>query len=132
MTPENLSPDTTTASPAPNWRERLSDRLNLPPEKRELLDVLIRQHLLLVRTARLHDLKSANVIQKAAELVPSLEALQHLYVLTYVDTCAVAEKNWTSMDDRDLEDLYRRMQGLYASSASRSRSQCFRRRQYAS
>jgi [protein-PII] uridylyltransferase len=96
----------------------VSDRLNLPREKREMLDVLIRQHLLLVRTARLHDLKSVNVIQKAVELVPSLEALQHLYVLTYVDTCAVAEKNWTSMDDRDLEDLYRRMQGVYASSAS--------------
>ena len=100
----------------------VSDRLSLPPEKRELLDVLIRQHLLLVRTARLHDLKSANVIQKAAEQVPSLEALQHLYVLTYVDTCAVAEKNWTSMDDRDLEDLYRRMQGFYASSASETAS----------
>ena len=100
----------------------VSDRLSLPPEKREMLDVLIRQHLLLVRTARLHDLKSANVIQKAAEQVPSLEALQHLYVLTYVDTCAVAEKNWTSMDDRDLEDLYRRMQGFYASSASETLS----------
>jgi len=96
----------------------VSDRLNLPHEKREMLDILIRQHLLLVRTARLHDLKSANVIQKAAEQVPTLEALQHLYVLTYVDTCAVGEKNWTSMDDRDLEDLYRRMQSFYASSAS--------------
>jgi [protein-PII] uridylyltransferase len=93
-------------------------RLNLAPEKSEMLDVLVRQHLLLVRTARLHDLKSVNVIQKAAEHVPSLEALRHLYVFTYVDTCAVAEKNWTSMDDRDLEDLYRRMQDFYTPSGT--------------
>jgi [protein-PII] uridylyltransferase len=85
-------------------------RLNLAPEKREMLDVLIRQHLLLVRTARLHDLKSPHVIRKAAEQVPGLEALRHLYVFTYVDTYAVAERNWTSMDLKDLEDLYRKMQ----------------------
>jgi [protein-PII] uridylyltransferase len=92
----------------------VSARLNLAPEKREILEVLVRQHLLLVRTARLHDLKSPHVVQKAAEQVPGFDALRHLYVLTYVDTCAVAEKNWTSMDLRDLEDLYERMQDYYA------------------
>ncbi len=84
--------------------------LNLALEKRQILDILVRHHLLLVRTARLHDLKSANVIQKAAEQIPSLEALRHLYIFTYVDNSAVAENNWTSMDLRDLEDLYKRMQ----------------------
>jgi [protein-PII] uridylyltransferase len=93
-------------------------RLRVTPEKRELLDILIRQHLLLVRTARLHDLKSANIIYKVAELVPSLEALQHLYVFTYVDTIAVAENNWTSMDLRDLEDLYMKMQVFYSHNAA--------------
>jgi [protein-PII] uridylyltransferase len=89
-------------------------KLNLAPEKREMLDVLVRQHLLLVRTARLHDLKSTNVIQKAADQIPSLEALRHLYVFTYVDNSAVAENNWTSMDLRDLEDLYERLQDYLA------------------
>jgi [protein-PII] uridylyltransferase len=79
-----------------------------------MLDVLVRRHLLLVRTARLHDLKSPNVIRKVAEQVPGLEALRHLYVFTYVDTSAVAEKNWTSMDSRDLEDLYQKMQEHFA------------------
>jgi [protein-PII] uridylyltransferase len=95
----------------------VSARLNLAPEKSEMLDVLVRHHLLLVRTARLHDLKSINVIQKAAAQVPGLNALRHLYVFSYVDTCAVADKNWTSMDDRDLEDLYRKMQDYYAPNA---------------
>ena len=90
----------------------ISARLSLAPEKRNILEVLVRQHLLLVRTARLHDLKSPNIIQKAAELVPSLEALRHLYVFTYVDNSAVAENNWTSMDLRDLEDLYGKIQDL--------------------
>jgi [protein-PII] uridylyltransferase len=95
-------------------------KLNLAPEKREILDLLIRRHLLLVRTTRLLDLKSAHVVQRIAENVPSLEALRHLYVFTYVDTCAVAENNWTSMDMRDLEDLYRKMQDYYEGSAAES------------
>lgn len=94
--------------------ESVADRLNLPSEKRELLDILIRNHLLLVRTARLHDLKSHNVIRKVAERIPSIEALRHLYVFTYVDTFAVAENNWTSMDSRDLEELYEKMQEFFA------------------
>ncbi|HTY64904.1 MAG TPA: HD domain-containing protein [Acidobacteriota bacterium] len=98
----------------------VSARLNLAPEKSEILEVLIRQHLLLVRTARLHDLKSTNVIQKVAGQVPDINCLRHLYVFTYVDTCAVADKNWTSMDDRDLEDLYRKMQETYALNVSES------------
>jgi [protein-PII] uridylyltransferase len=92
----------------------VADRLKLSAEKREILDVIVRRHLLLVRTARLHDLKSPYVIRKVAEHVPNLEALRHLYVFTYVDTSAVAEKNWTSMDFRDLEDLYQRMQEFFA------------------
>jgi [protein-PII] uridylyltransferase len=98
----------------------VSTKLNLAPEKREILDVLVRQHLLLVRTARLHDLKSTSVIQMVAELVPTLQAMRHLYVFTYVDTCAVAENNWTSMDVRDLGDLYSKMQDLYARSSAES------------
>jgi len=93
----------------------VASALNLALEKREILDVLVRHHLLLVRTARLHDLKSANVIQKAAEQMPSLEALRHLYIFTYVDNSAVAENNWTSMDLRDLEDLYKRMKDCLSS-----------------
>jgi [protein-PII] uridylyltransferase len=92
----------------------ISVRLNLASEKREILDILVRQHLLLVRTARLQDLKSSYLIQRVAEQVRSLDALRHLYVFTYVDTCAVGENNWTSMDMRDLEDLYRRMQDFFA------------------
>jgi [protein-PII] uridylyltransferase len=96
----------------------VAERLSLAPEKREILDVLIRRHLLLVRTARLHDLKSANVIRKVAEEVPSLDALKHLYLFTYIDTSAVAENNWTSMDFRDLEDLYGKMQDFFESNSA--------------
>ncbi len=91
----------------------VSKRLKLSAEKKELLDILIRHHLLLVRTARLHDLTSANIIQKVVERIPTPEALRHLYVFTYVDTCAVSETNWTSMDFRDLEVLYRKMQDFF-------------------
>ncbi|MFH1572821.1 MAG: hypothetical protein ABIG68_02495, partial [Acidobacteriota bacterium] len=85
-------------------------RLRLAPEKRELLELLVLHHILLVRTARLQDLKSPNVIQDVAAKIGTVEALRHLYVFTYADTRAVAENNWTSMDDRDLDELYRRVQ----------------------
>jgi [protein-PII] uridylyltransferase len=91
---------------------RVAERLLLPPEKREILEILVRHHLLLVRTARLQDLKSPAVIQSVADQVNGSEALRHLYVFTYADTRAVAEKNWTSMDYRDLEELYGKVHGL--------------------
>jgi [protein-PII] uridylyltransferase len=115
-----LIPGADHCSASADLAKSVSVRLNLAPEKREILDVLIRQHLLLVRTARLHDLKSARVIRKAIEQVPNLDSLRHLYVFTYVDTCAVAENNWTSTDLRDLEDLYRKMQDYFTRRSEKS------------
>jgi [protein-PII] uridylyltransferase len=92
--------------------EHVGSRLRLAPEKQEIMDLLVGQHLLLVRTGRLHDLKAPAIIQSVAEKVRSVDALRHLYVFTYVDTRAVAEKNWTSMDHRDLEELFRKVQNL--------------------
>jgi [protein-PII] uridylyltransferase len=86
--------------------------LGLPQEKREVLEVLVRHHLLLVRTARLQDLKSPGVIQDVAAKVHSVDTLRHLHVFTYADTKAVGEKNWTSMDFRDMEELSDKVQNL--------------------
>ncbi len=99
---------------------QVAARLHLPQEKREILETLVRHHLLLVRTARLQDLKSPGVIQAVAEKVRGIEALRHLYVFTYADTRAVAEKNWTSMDYRDLEDLYSKVQSVLSGSHGES------------
>jgi len=81
-------------------------RLKLPREKSRLLELLVREHLLLVRTARLQDLKSPAVIQGVADKVQTAEALRHLYVFTYADTKAVALDSWTTMDSRNLDELY--------------------------
>jgi [protein-PII] uridylyltransferase len=88
------------------------ERLNLSGEKRDLLEVLVRYHLLLVRTARLQDLKSSGIIQGVAEKCRNAEILRHLYVFTYADTRAVAEKSWTSLDFRDLQELYNKTQDV--------------------
>ncbi len=53
-----------------NLAKSVAARLELAPEKSELLETLVRQHLLLVRTSRLHDLKSVSVIQRVAERAP--------------------------------------------------------------
>lgn len=96
--------------------KKVAVRLDLTPEKKEILDILVRHHRLLVRTVRLQDLKSANVLKIIADRVPDIDALRHLYVFTYVDARAVSHVNWTSMDDRDLGDLYKKMRDFYSGS----------------
>lgn len=98
--------------------ERVAARLGLPQEKREILEALVRHHLLLVRTARLQDLKSPGVIQTVADKIRGSDALRHLYVFSYADTRAVAHKNWTSMDFRDLEELYSKVRNLLSGTGS--------------
>lgn len=105
-----LVPGTDHCETAAAIATRVAERLKLAPEKQELLERLVRHHILLVRTARLQDLKSAHVIRDVADKIGTPDVLRHLYVFTYADTRAVSEENWTSMDDRDLEDLYRRVQ----------------------
>jgi [protein-PII] uridylyltransferase len=105
-----LMPGTDHCETAAGIAARLGARLKLPPEKSEMLELLARHHILLVRTARLQDLKSANVIQDVAHKLRTIDVLRHLYLFTFADTRAVSEGNWTSMDTRDLEDLYARVQ----------------------
>ena len=105
-----LQPDQNHSEAGAVLATEVAFRLELPPDKRELLETLVRHHLLLVRTSRLQDLKSSGVIQNVADQIPSVETLRHLYVFTYVDTRAVAERNWTSMDYHDLQELYQKVQ----------------------
>lgn len=90
--------------------EDVAQVLRLPAEKKQLLVLLVRHHLLLARTSRLHDLNSAAVIQNVAEKVVTIDGLRHLYVFTYADSRAVAHGNWNSMDSRQLEELYLKVQ----------------------
>ena len=99
---------------------QVASKLGLPHEKKEILEILVRHHLLLVRTARLQDLKSPGVIQSVADKVRGVDALRHLYVFTYADTRAVAEKSWTSMDYRVLEELYGKVHSLFTEPPSDS------------
>jgi len=108
-----LLPGTDHCETSAGLVKSVAKKLNLSTEKKELLDILIRQHLLLVRTARLHDLAFANVVQKVAALVPDPDSLRHLYVFTYIDTCAVSRSNWTSMDVQELERLYRQLHDYF-------------------
>jgi len=66
-------------------------------------------HLLLMRTARLQDLRSQAVVQQVAEKLGTPDVVRHLYVFSYADTRAVSERSWTSLDHLDLEELYSRL-----------------------
>ena len=109
-----LLPGTDHSETSAESAKDVAARLNLAPEKREILDILVRHHRLLVRIARLQDLKSTSVLQIVADRVPNIDVLRHLYVFAYVDTSAVSDTNWTSMDDLYLDDLYKKMEEYYS------------------
>ena len=100
-----MTPGTDHSVSSAEMAKETAERLQLAPEKSRLLTTLVLHHLLLVRTARLQDLKTPAVIQRVAEQCETPEALRHLYVFSYVDTRAVGGNSWTSMDFRDLEEL---------------------------
>jgi [protein-PII] uridylyltransferase len=109
-----LLPGTDHSETSAELAKDVAARLNLAPEKREILDILVRHHRLLVRTARLQDLKSTSVLQIVGDRVPNIDILRHLYVFAYIDASAVSDTNWTSMDDLYLDDLYKKMGEYYS------------------
>jgi [protein-PII] uridylyltransferase len=84
----------------------LGARLGWEPSRREMLESLVRHHLLLVRTSRLHDLDAPATLRRVASLVGDRDTLKMLYVLSHVDTRAVGKQAYTLLDLQLLDELY--------------------------
>jgi len=69
--------------------------LGEPPEARETVAFLIREHLLLPETAARRDLDDPALIARLAETIGSRERLVMLYVLTVADSMATGSAVWT-------------------------------------
>jgi [protein-PII] uridylyltransferase len=82
--------------------------LDLPPREAELLETLVRKHLLMSDIAFRHDLNNESVVLSFAREVGSLEALQHLYVMTCADVAAVGPNVLNSWKRDLLMELYLR------------------------
>ncbi|WP_281283030.1 [protein-PII] uridylyltransferase [Verticiella sediminum] len=74
----------------------------------QLVEFLVREHLLLSSVAQKQDLSDPQVIRAFAERVGTERHLTALYLLTVADIRGTSPKVWNSWKGKLLEDLYRK------------------------
>lgn len=72
----------------------------------DLVEWLVRNHLLMSLTAQKQDITDPEVIQRFARAVADRQRLDHLYLLTCADIAGTSPKLWNSWKDRLLADLH--------------------------
>ncbi|TCJ39836.1 [protein-PII] uridylyltransferase [Parafrankia sp. BMG5.11] len=86
--------------------EALCPRFGLDAGETDLVAWLVRQHLLMSRTAFKRDLTDPKTIEDFVSEVQSVERLRHLMILTAVDIRAVGPGTWNSWKGQLLGELY--------------------------
>ncbi|MFA9200654.1 MAG: [protein-PII] uridylyltransferase [Cypionkella sp.] len=86
--------------------EALCPRFGLDAGETALVAWLVRQHLLMSRTAFKRDLTDPKTIEDFVGQVQGLERLRHLMILTAVDIRAVGPGTWNSWKGQLLGELY--------------------------
>lgn len=97
--------------------DRVSVRLMLSEEERQILCFLVHQHLVMAHTAFRRDLGDEKVILQFAKGVGSPETLALLYLLTGADLSAVGPGMRTAWKDALLNELYTRSRVLLTGEA---------------
>ncbi|MBV7485943.1 [protein-PII] uridylyltransferase [Bordetella sp. BOR01] len=86
---------------------RFAHEHGLDPEDAELVEFLVRQHLLMSAVAQKRDLSDPGVIKEFAATVRDERRLTALYLLTVADIRGTSPKVWNAWKGKLLEDLYR-------------------------
>jgi [protein-PII] uridylyltransferase len=86
--------------------EALCPRFGLDEQETALVAWLVRQHLLMSRTAFKRDLTDPKTIEDFVAEVQSIERLRQLLILTAVDIRAVGPGTWNSWKGQLLGELY--------------------------
>ncbi|MBO9353662.1 [protein-PII] uridylyltransferase [Bordetella petrii] len=86
---------------------RFAHEHGLEPDDAELVEFLVRQHLLMSAVAQKRDLSDPGVIADFAATVRDERRLTALYLLTVADIRGTSPKVWNAWKGKLLEDLYR-------------------------
>jgi len=87
--------------------KRFAHEHGLEPDDAELVEFLVRQHLLMSAVAQKRDLSDPEVIKDFAATVRDERRLTALYLLTVADIRGTSPKVWNAWKGKLLEDLYR-------------------------
>ncbi|NML48343.1 [protein-PII] uridylyltransferase [Ramlibacter sp. G-1-2-2] len=87
--------------------KRFCRQHQIEPEDCELIEFLVRGHLMMSRVAQKEDLGDPAVIQAFAKRVGNERYLTALYLLTVADIRGTSPKVWNAWKGKLLEDLYR-------------------------
>lgn len=79
----------------------------LKPKDSKLLVWLVKKHLLMSETAQRQDIYDPQTIKNFCALLPSIEYLDYLYLLTVADICGTNPQLWNAWKDSLLKELYR-------------------------
>ncbi len=82
------------------------ERLHADRETADLVEFLVRNHLILANTALYRDLHERSLIVRFASTVGDRARLDHLYLLTYADVRAVGPEVWSRWKGVLFEELY--------------------------
>ncbi len=83
-------------------------RWNLAENVGEVVEWLVREHLLMARFIRVRDIANPNTVEEFASLVGTPQRLHMLTLLTYSDIRAVSEDTWTPAQETFLRELHER------------------------
>ncbi len=85
----------------------LLERLQVPPESREVVTFIIKNHLIMARFWQKRDVDDPQTAAAFAELVDDAEKLRYLYVHTFCDARATAASLWNGYKDTLHTSLFR-------------------------
>ncbi|GIW47455.1 MAG: bifunctional uridylyltransferase/uridylyl-removing enzyme [Deltaproteobacteria bacterium] len=87
---------------------RIAQRMGLSREESELLEFMVKHHLVMPHFSQRRDLHDDSLIIRFAKSVKTLETLSLLYLLSFADIRSVGPDVWTNWKGMLLEELYLR------------------------
>lgn len=85
---------------------RIGERLGLAEDRIELVERLVRYHLVLLSTARLRDVFAPDTLRTVADIVGDEGFLKMLLLHSFADARSVSEQTFTEVEERMVLDLY--------------------------